>query len=150
MRLDPALGAHDHQPLDQVLQLAHVAGPRVPLEDLQHGGRELARPPVVGPCELLQKMMGQHRDVFGSLPQRGTATGITFRRKKRSSRKWPRAISSSSRLLVAAIIRTSTCTGRVEPTGSKRFSSSTRSTLAWVFRLMSPTSSKNSVPPSAF
>ena len=50
---------------------------------------------------------------------------------------------------MAAITRASTCTVWPDPTGSKRCSSITLKTLAWVLRLMSPTSSKNSVPPSA-
>ena len=61
-----------------------------------------------------------------------------------------RAISSSSFLFVAAITRTSTVAGWFDPNGSTRRSSSTRSTFDCVFKLMSPTSSKNSVPPSAF
>ena len=42
------------------------------------------------------------------------------------------------------------CSGSSPPTGVKRCSSSVRSTFDCVFRLMSPTSSRKSVPPSAF
>ena len=79
----------------------------------------------------------------------GTRNGITFRRKNRSSRKAPLRISSSRFLLVAAMTRTSTVTEAMPPTGSTFCSCSARRTLAWVFRVMSPISSRNSVPPSA-
>jgi hypothetical protein len=52
-------------------------------------------------------------------------------------------------LFVAASTRTSTRIEVVLPTGSKRCSSSTRSTLACTRALMSPTSSRKSVAPSA-
>src|SRR5437588_13110681 len=56
----------------------------------------------------------------------GTSNGMTFSRKRRSVRKFPFSISTSSRLFVAAITRTSTRIGVVEPTGSKRCSSAKR------------------------
>ncbi len=76
----------------------------------------------------------------------GTRIGITERRKYRSSRNSPFSISSSSRWLVAAITRTSTWIVFCEPMRSTSPSWSTRSTLAWVRRLMSPTSSRKIVP----
>ena len=50
---------------------------------------------------------------------------------------------------MAAITRTSTLTGELLPTGSNLCSSKTRSTLAWTLALMSETSSRKSVAPSA-
>ena len=58
-------------------------------------------------------------------------------------------ISSSRFLLVAAITRTSTLMMRLLPSRSSSCSCSTRSTLACVFRLMSPISSRKIVPLSA-
>src|SRR6187455_2439100 len=51
--------------------------------------------------------------------------------------------------LVAAISRTSTRSVRVPPRRSNSCSWSTRRIFAWVLGLMSPISSRNSVPPSA-
>ncbi len=79
----------------------------------------------------------------------GTKIGMTLRRKYRSSRNRPARISVGRSLFVAAMTRTSTFTLDVPPTGSTICSCSARSTLAWVFTLMSPISSRNSVPPSA-
>ncbi len=79
----------------------------------------------------------------------GTWIGITASRKYRSSRKCPFSISSSRFLLVAAITRTSTLIVRADPSRSTSPSCSTRSTLACVLALMSPTSSRKIVPRSA-
>ena len=76
----------------------------------------------------------------------GTEIGITLRRKYRSSRNRPSAISSSRSLFVAAITRTSTLIVRDDPSRSTSPSWSTRSTLACVLALMSPTSSRKIVP----
>ncbi len=79
----------------------------------------------------------------------GTTIGMTLSRKYRSSRNSPRWIACSRSLLVAAITRTSTLIVRAEPRRSTSCSCSTRSTLACVFGLMSPTSSRKIVPRSA-
>ena len=79
----------------------------------------------------------------------GTKIGITARRKYRSSRNSPLRIAAGRSLLVAAITRASTLIRCVLPTGSTTCSCSARSTLACVFRLMSPISSRKIVPPSA-
>ena len=75
--------------------------------------------------------------------------GMTFKRKYRSSLKVPFSISLSRSLLLAANTRTSTLSVRVPPTRSNFFSCKMRRILAWVFRLMSPISSKKMVPLSA-
>ena len=74
---------------------------------------------------------------------------MTLRRKYRSSRNVPFSISCSRSLFVAAITRTSTLIVRAEPRRSTSPSCSTRRTLACVFALMSPTSSRKIVPRSA-
>src|ERR1044072_1925755 len=74
---------------------------------------------------------------------------MTLSRCSRSSRKRPMAISRATSLFVAAITRTSTGTDFAEPTREITPSCRARSTLACAERLMSPTSSRNSVPPSA-
>ena len=79
----------------------------------------------------------------------GTKMGMTLRRKYRSSRKRDARISVGRSLFVAASTRTSTRTLAAPPTGSTTCSCSARSTLACVLRLMSPISSRKSVPPSA-
>ena len=79
----------------------------------------------------------------------GIWTGITFRRKKRSSRNVPCRTSASRSRLVAAITRRSTACSRSSPTRRTCFSCSTRSSLTCTRGGNSPTSSRNSVPPSA-
>ena len=79
----------------------------------------------------------------------GTEIGTTLRRKYRSSRNRPARISAGRSLLVAASTRASTRIWVELPTASMTCSCSTRSTLACVFRLMSPISSRKIVPPWA-
>ena len=74
---------------------------------------------------------------------------ITSSRKNRSLRKRPFRISSVRSLFVAAITRTSTRVPVSPPSGSTTCSSRTRSIFACVLGVMSPTSSRKSVPPSA-
>ena len=73
----------------------------------------------------------------------------TERRKKRSSRKFPEAISFSRSRFVAAMIRRSTLVGRVSPILMNSPHSSTRSSLACSSTGISPISSRKSVPLSA-
>jgi len=70
-------------------------------------------------------------------------------RKYRSWRNRPAAISASRSRLVAATKRTSIARSWTLPTRSTRLLSSARSSLAWMFSGSSPTSSRNTVPPSA-
>ena len=60
----------------------------------------------------------------------GIVIGNTDSRKYRSSRYWRAATAAFRFRLVAATTRTSTCSGAVPPTRSKRFSSSARRILA--------------------
>ena len=79
----------------------------------------------------------------------GTAIGMTFRRWNKSSRKLPSAISFCRFLFVAANTRTFTLIALSDPTRVISLSCSARSTFVCAARLISPISSKNSVPPSA-
>src|SRR5207247_1247560 len=79
----------------------------------------------------------------------GISIGTTLSRKYRSSRNRPAAISTETFLFVAAITRTSTRSAFPDPTRDITPSSRARSTFACAARLMSPISSRNSVPPSA-
>ena len=102
-------------------------------------------------AERRDEVLDERRDVLAAARAAAArAIGTTERRKNRSSRKRPRAISSSRFLLVAAMTRTSTV-DRLLRTRSRSTSPScsTRSTFACVRRLMSPTSSRKIVPPSA-
>ena len=72
-----------------------------------------------------------------------------LRRKNRSWRNVPRVISLSRSRLVAAMKRTSSGRGLSPPTRSTTRSSMTRSSLTWIEWGSSPTSSRNTVPPSA-
>src|SRR3990170_2772787 len=76
--LDPQIGER-HEPiarerdgaLDHVLQLAHVPGPPV-LEEPGHGLlAEPFEPLPQGPRDPPEEVLGQERDVFGSLPEAG-------------------------------------------------------------------------------
>ena len=54
---------HDHQPLDHVAQLAHVAGPAVAAQAGRGAGVEPLRPPAVLARELRHEVLGEQRDV---------------------------------------------------------------------------------------
>src|SRR5262249_36571814 len=71
MRLDALLGADNHQALDQVLQLANVAGPRITQEHLQRRLAQLLGPTAVGAAELAQEISRQSGQVLDALAQRG-------------------------------------------------------------------------------
>jgi hypothetical protein len=73
-----------------------------------------------------------------------------FKRKKRSWRNFPSSTSRARSLFEAETTRTSTVTGCVDPIGRISPSCRKRRSLAWRFRLMSATSSKKTVPPSAY
>src|SRR3990172_814660 len=62
--------AHDHRPLDRVLELAHVARPGVTREGLEGGGGEAHGPAVHGPSEALEEVRGEKGGVLRPLPQR--------------------------------------------------------------------------------
>ena len=126
----PTATGDQQRPLDDVLQLAHVARPVVllhPLEVLGRHGRYVRK--VERPRDL-RSTKCMTREGMSSRRRRSGGMRIdTFRRYHRSSRKRPwRTICSRSRW-VAAMTRTSTFTGSLPPTRSKRFSSSTRSSL---------------------
>ena len=141
-----ALGENDRS-LDAVLQLAHVARPRV--------GRAARRSPTArapaascsGRGRTLDEVLREHRDVAGPIAQR--------RNRDRKHREpevrdppgtdapprppsgcgsWPRRRGRRP------------ASDAVPPTRSKRFSSSARRILAWSGSGRSPISSRKSVP----
>src|SRR6185369_8438627 len=69
-RADDLARGEDHRVLDDVLELAHVAGPRIAAEDLERPGRERAQ----GLAQLLavaqQEIPREERDVLDAVPQR--------------------------------------------------------------------------------
>ena len=68
-RVDAALRRQDGQPLDQVLQLAHVARPGVLLQRLQAGIRAASRRAAVAPVVLVHEEACQQRDVAAAFAQ---------------------------------------------------------------------------------
>jgi hypothetical protein len=74
---------------------------------------------------------------------------MTFRRKKRSSRKMPLFTRMFRSLFVAAITLTSTFLVRLAPTMQTSLSWRTRRSFVCIARLVSLISSRKIVPPSA-
>ena len=79
----------------------------------------------------------------------GMAMVMTLNRKKRSSRNSSFLTSPSRSLFVAATMRTSTLRDRDDPTMQTSLSCKTRRSLTCMARLVSLTSSRKIVPPSA-
>ena len=79
----------------------------------------------------------------------GTKIVNALIRKNRSERNPPPRTSASRSRWVAHTTRTSTSISSVPPTRVIRRCSSTRSSLAWSAAVISPISSRNSVPPWA-
>ena len=70
LRGDGVAADHDHQPLDHVAQLAHVARPAVLLQPRRGLGRQPLRPPAVLGGQQRHEMLGEHRDVLLPIAQR--------------------------------------------------------------------------------
>jgi hypothetical protein len=60
----------DHHALDQVPELPHVPGPRVPHEDLHGLCRDAREGPVQPARDLLHEVLDQNRDVLAAMPER--------------------------------------------------------------------------------
>jgi hypothetical protein len=144
-----ALGVQDQHALDQIAQLAHVAGPVVLAQRVERVGiiSTWGRPYCC--AELLQEFLDQQRNVFLAVAQR-----------RHEERDHVEAVEEVFAEVAAGDLLFEVLVGGGDDAhvdvdgmdradGEKRCSSSARSTLAWVFRLMSPTSSRKSVPPSA-
>src|SRR5277367_1052539 len=69
MRLNAHLRAHDHQPLDQIAQLAHVAGPRIANQNVHGALAELASLLPVRGTELVEKISRERGNVFLAVAQ---------------------------------------------------------------------------------
>ena len=68
---DGVAGHHDHQPLDDVAQLADVTRPGIALQDGQGRGLERLDPAPVLARELRHEVVGQQTDVVRTVAQRG-------------------------------------------------------------------------------
>ena len=82
-----ASGRHDGGPQEPVLELAHVARPGVPHEEILGLGRDRRDVGTHLGVDLGEEMADQLGDVAAASRSGGTVIGTTFRRKKRSSRK---------------------------------------------------------------
>ena len=65
-----SLRIHDHDPLHQIPQLAHIARPGVFFERAERLRGQFFRLAAIGGRELAQEMIGQQAHVFDPLPQR--------------------------------------------------------------------------------
>jgi hypothetical protein len=65
----------DHDPLDEVLELPDVAGPRVALEHLEGVFPDPFQVAPLLAVVPLDEVGRQHRDVLGALPKRGDPDG---------------------------------------------------------------------------
>ena len=148
LRLRPF--GQQHRALDRVLQLADVARPVVAHQELQRVGRRARRAassarrrsgagrswraPGCRPCARAAAACRSTRRSAGSTGPRGTARSPP----SPAGRGWWRRSRGRRRGCV-----------RVPPSRSNSCSCRTRRIFACVFALMSPTSSRKSVPPSA-
>ncbi len=62
--------AEDDQAFQRILELAHVAGPVVPLEGFEQRIVDLARLEIVGAADLVEEEAGEQGEVLRSLAQR--------------------------------------------------------------------------------
>ena len=143
-------GGEDRRALDDVAQLAHVARPRVLLEHphrlVIHAGDRL----LVARVELVDERL---RSAAAGPPCARAAAAAGTQTRSAGSRD-PRAAcrlctASTGSMLVAAITRTSTDCSVRPPRRRNLRSCSTRSSLTCVAGVISPISSRNSVPRSA-
>jgi len=100
---------------------------------------------------LFDKIVDEQRNIpRARSANRGRLIVTTFSRWYKSSWNVPSAIAFAKSRFVADRIRTFTLTGSFEHNTRNFVLSNTRSSLICVGIGMSPTSSKNSVPPSAY
>src|SRR3990172_8897950 len=105
------------------------------------GGRERI-------AQYFWRKKSARRGMSSRLSERGgTRIGKTFSRSKRSSRNFPSAIIRRRSRLVAAMTRPWNFRFSFDPSLENSFSCSTRRSFAWRSGGMSPTSSRNRVPP---
>src|SRR2546427_12727543 len=141
---DRSLAEHNRT-FNHVLELAHVSRPLV--------GTEMLHRLLICFPRLLEKRERKHMTSCGMSARRsrsgGIAIGNTFNRYNRAGRKRPVRTASWRSRFVAAITRTATRSGRLDPTGSNSCSCRTRRSFTRVSRGSSPISSRKIVPPSA-
>ena len=142
--------AHQHRPLDAVLQLAHVARPVVAHQQVDGAGGDAADVLALVRRVLLDEVVGEERDVGLSLPQRRQEDPVHVEAVEEVLAELAlRRTASSRSLLVAATTRTLTWIDSTLPSRSISFSCSTRRSLIWMAGESSPISSRKRVPPWA-
>jgi|SRR5580704_2149331 hypothetical protein len=75
VRLDACLGADDDKALDEVAQLADIAGERIAHQDFHRGVAEFASALTVGGTELVQKIFREDWNVFLAIAERRDEEG---------------------------------------------------------------------------
>src|SRR5262245_5009435 len=73
--LDLSARGQHHRALDAVLELPEIARPRIALHDVERLGGEAVHLLVHLRLRLAQEMVGQNRNVLGTLPQRWQRDG---------------------------------------------------------------------------
>ena len=144
---DRAAGEEDRGAVDEIAQLADIAGPAM----LGQAGigvrRELTRPRPgcrARKCPTSSGMSSRRSASAGRCRGEGRRGGRTGPRGTR-----PSSIAASMSRWVAATMRTSTVIWPRPPTRCTARSSSTRSSFTCMSAGMSPISSRKRVPPSA-
>src|SRR5579875_1561929 len=135
--------ADNYRALDDVAQLAYVAGPGMGSQRLEQLGIRPAHGFFIGACELLYEMLREHGDVFLARAQRWQVDRENVKRN-RPSRK-----ARCKGRLEAASTRTSMGISTVPPSRRSLRSSSTRNSRACRSSFISVISSSSRVPPSA-
>src|ERR1700733_13504447 len=95
-------GHHDDCPMDNILQLPHVARPGVRPQKIAGGGRDRWYQQTVLERILSHEIVGQRLDVGGPVPQRWNLYWCDIESENRSSRNVCFATSSHRSLLVVA------------------------------------------------
>src|SRR5579863_8788939 len=75
VRLDAGRGTHDHEPLDKILQLAHVAGPGVGEQNVRRRPAEFLALLSISFAECGYEVRGENRNIFGALTKSGNVEG---------------------------------------------------------------------------
>ena len=101
------------------------------------------------PARTLQVVVGERRDLHAPLAQRRQVQPDDAETVEEVLAEAALADERSRSALVATMRRTSTRLGWVSPIGWISFDSRKRSSLGWTSRLVSPISSRKSVPPAA-
>jgi hypothetical protein len=130
-----------------MLQFPDIAGPGMSAENLHDHGVHAPNAFVEFAIEHFQKMLDENGDILPFFSQRWQMDGHGEEAVIQVLPKFALPHGSFGSTLVAAMILASRGILRVPPTRSKARSSRTRNSLTWISGLISPISSRNSVPP---